>query len=275
MVTKRLSPPLRNTVLIVFFFIIIAESIGLLITYHTKIPYSFWIFVDLTALVVLLIPLLFLFVYKPLSVYSKKISLLNEELTLSQEALAKNEQKFRLIADFSCDWEYWQGIDESYLYVSPSCTSITGYSPEEFYQNNDLLKKIIHPDDLTKWETHRHGLTEKGELEPVQFRLITKSGDVRWIDHVCRHVHGENGMDLGIRGSNRDVTKLEFLKKEVKILQGFLPICASCKKIRDDKGYWSQIESYISDHSEAQFSHGVCPDCAKKLYPELDLFKDK
>jgi len=56
---------------------------------------------------------------------------------------------------------------------------------------------------------------------------------------------------------------------EVKKLSGMLPICASCKKIRDDKGYWSQIEAYISDHSEAQFSHGICPDCAKKLYPEL------
>lgn len=56
---------------------------------------------------------------------------------------------------------------------------------------------------------------------------------------------------------------------EVKQLSGFLPICASCKKIRDDKGYWNQIESYISQHSEAEFSHGICPECAKKLYPEF------
>jgi hypothetical protein len=55
---------------------------------------------------------------------------------------------------------------------------------------------------------------------------------------------------------------------QVKILQGFLPICASCKKIRDDQGAWSQMEVYIRDHSEAQFSHGICPDCARKLYPE-------
>ena len=59
---------------------------------------------------------------------------------------------------------------------------------------------------------------------------------------------------------------------EVKALSGLLPICASCKKIRDDKGYWNQIESYIRDHSEADFSHSICPDCAKKLYPEY--FKD-
>jgi PAS domain S-box-containing protein len=56
---------------------------------------------------------------------------------------------------------------------------------------------------------------------------------------------------------------------EVKTLRGFFPICASCKKIRDDEGYWQQIEEYIEDRSEAQFSHSICPDCRKKLYPEL------
>lgn len=58
---------------------------------------------------------------------------------------------------------------------------------------------------------------------------------------------------------------------DVKTLSGFLPICASCKKIRDDKGYWNQVEGYIQKHSDAKFSHGVCPECAKKLYPELDF----
>ncbi len=56
---------------------------------------------------------------------------------------------------------------------------------------------------------------------------------------------------------------------KVKKLSGLLPICASCKNIRDDKGYWQQIETYIRDHSEAEFSHGICPDCARKLYPEF------
>lgn len=57
--------------------------------------------------------------------------------------------------------------------------------------------------------------------------------------------------------------------EDIRVLQGLLPICASCKKIRDDKGYWIQIESYIRDHSEAEFSHGICPECIEKLYPEL------
>lgn len=57
--------------------------------------------------------------------------------------------------------------------------------------------------------------------------------------------------------------------EDVKVLRGLLPICASCKQIRDDEGYWTQIEVYIRDHSQAQFSHGICPGCARKLYPEF------
>jgi hypothetical protein len=58
------------------------------------------------------------------------------------------------------------------------------------------------------------------------------------------------------------------LFQKMKYLEGILPVCASCKKIRDDKGAWNQIEAYIRDRSDAEFSHGICPDCAEKLYPE-------
>lgn len=67
----------------------------------------------------------------------------------------------------------------------------------------------------------------------------------------------------------RLMTELKLALDHIKQLQGLLPICSVCKNIRDDKGYWNRIESYISRHSEAKFSHGICPDCAKKLYPEI------
>ena len=67
--------------------------------------------------------------------------------------------------------------------------------------------------------------------------------------------------------------ELERTLNEVKILRGLLPICSSCKKIRDDKGYWNQIEEYIEERSEAEFSHGICPACAKELYPDLDVYE--
>lgn len=65
------------------------------------------------------------------------------------------------------------------------------------------------------------------------------------------------------------IIKLQEALEQVKLLSGMLPICCSCKKIRDDNGYWQQIESYIKKHSEAEFSHGICPECSQKLYPEL------
>jgi CHASE1-domain containing sensor protein len=70
------------------------------------------------------------------------------------------------------------------------------------------------------------------------------------------------------------IEDLQKTLSEVKTLRGYLPICSNCKKIRDDKGYWNQIESYIRDRSEAEFSHGICPECAKKLYPDIDLSED-
>ena len=74
---------------------------------------------------------------------------------------------------------------------------------------------------------------------------------------------------------NRYVEELQKALKEVKQLSGFLPICSHCKQIRDDKGYWNQIESYISAHTEALFSHSICPDCAKKFYPDIDLYPEE
>ena len=79
------------------------------------------------------------------------------------------------------------------------------------------------------------------------------------------------GLQRNKAEQQRNIILLEREKalQEVRILRGFLPICASCKKIRDDNGYWTQIEGYIKDHSEAEFTHSICPDCAKKLYPDF------
>lgn len=65
------------------------------------------------------------------------------------------------------------------------------------------------------------------------------------------------------------INELKSALSEVRELKGFLPICSSCKKIRDDQGYWNQIEAYIQSHSKAEFTHGMCPDCAHKICPEL------
>ena len=71
------------------------------------------------------------------------------------------------------------------------------------------------------------------------------------------------------------VSDLQKALSEVKTLRGFLPICSYCKKIRDDNGYWNQIEAYIRDRSDAEFSHSICQECAKKYYPDMDLYGDE
>ena len=92
-----------------------------------------------------------------------------------------------------------------------------------------------------------------------------------------------NGKTIGFQGTIRDITekkqveeerekliaKLQETISQVKTLSGLLPICVSCKKIRDDEGYWNQIEAYLKNHSELEFSHSICPECAEKLYPEI------
>ncbi len=72
-----------------------------------------------------------------------------------------------------------------------------------------------------------------------------------------------------LKGLHDTVAKLESALAEVKTLRGILPICSFCKKIRDDDGYWSQVEVYVKDHSDADFTHGICPACMKEHYPEL------
>jgi DNA-binding response OmpR family regulator len=94
-------------------------------------------------------------------------------------------------------------------------------------------------------------------------------------------VKGEFDGDLLVRSISYSIErqklliKLENTLKELRVLKGLLPICSSCKRIRDDKGYWTQIEAYISEHSEAEFTHGLCPECAKKYFEEYEKMKDR
>lgn len=121
-------------------------------------------------------------------------------------ALKDSKEKFHTIADFSYDWEYWINPQDEFIYISPSCERITGYSPNEFKQNPELLTSIVHPDDVNNWENHKHNVLDKAEIETIEFRIITKNGEECWIGHVCQTIYDANGVNIGIRGSNRDIT---------------------------------------------------------------------
>jgi len=97
---------------------------------------------------------------------------------------------------------------------------------------------------------------------------------VRDSDTIVRHCIGlfidVTQRKLAEQEREKLIAELQTALQKVKLLSGLVPICAACKKIRDDKGYWNQLEEYIEDHSQAMFSHGLCPECMKKLYPEFD-----
>ncbi len=126
----------------------------------------------------------------------------------AEKALRESEERYRAVADFTYDWEYWMGPDGKFVYVSPSCERITGYRPEEFMLDPNLLVTITHADDRDKiiehFEIGQKQNTKHGVLE---FRIITKNGKEVWIGHEGQPVYNTNRKYLGRRGSNRDITE--------------------------------------------------------------------
>jgi PAS domain S-box-containing protein len=111
------------------------------------------------------------------------------------------------------------------------------------------------------------GLTKGGHEFPLELSISTwKVGGEPYYTGIIRDISERKQIE---EERNQLIKSLQDSLARIKTLSGMLPICASCKKIRDDKGYWNKIETYIRKHSEAEFSHGICPDCAKKLYPDF------
>lgn len=123
---------------------------------------------------------------------------------------------------------------------------------------------------LTAYETEE--LVEAASRVGVGAYLV-KPATVREIERAITIAMARFEDMMELRRLNTELQTLNAELKEaiakIKTLRGLIPICASCKKIRDDQGYWKQLEVYIRDHSEAEFSHGLCPECVNKLYPNL------
>jgi len=132
-------------------------------------------------------------------------------------------------------------------------------------QRTDFIKQ---PSDRTMgYDRNVLGRRKDGSEMPLEVGLsYIHLGDTVLVSAVVMDISRRKRIE-----AEREelIGELQAALEKVKQLSGLLPICASCKNIRDDNGYWNQIESYIRDHSEADFSHGLCPDCAKRLYPEV------
>jgi|GEM_PF-1813136 len=130
--------------------------------------------------------------------------------------LAEKEERYHMVADFTNDLEYWRGPGGELRYISPSCERITGYQAAEFMADPTLLERIVHPDDLrnVKYHFKKEMITE--ENYSLDFRIVRRDGEMRWINHVCQPVYDEEGKNRGRRGGNRDITNRKTAEAELE-----------------------------------------------------------
>ncbi len=179
------------------------------------------------------------------------------------------------------DWD----IEGGGFYLDKNVKALLGYSDEEIPNDLDEWFTYVFEEDRPAVqeaiEKHLSGETPQYVIE---HRMRHKDGSLRWI--LCRGtaVRNGNGKAIRIVGTDMDITekkviemikedlleKLQNAHEKIKILSGLLPICGYCKKIRDSNGEWHQLESYIHSHSEAEFSHSICPECMEKHPPDAD-----
>ncbi len=200
-----------------------------------------------------------------------------KKLKLSEERWEFSNESTK---DGLWDWD----IASNKVYFSPLWKEMFGYEDHELGNSLDEWSKRVHPDDIESVmkELERH-LAGETPIYSSEHRMIHKDGSIVWILDRGKVVERDNfGKPLRAVGTHVNITEMKRLYEElervnqelvksmqkVSTLEGILPICSSCKRIRDDKNHWNLMEEYIQNRTKAEFSHGICPDCARKLYPE-------
>ncbi len=170
---------------------------------------------------------------------------------------------------WNIDMDYFTGSEESYnIFDLPYMAPV----------NYAKLLDMVHPEDRTLVKEATDNSLRGGRYE-AEFRIITGKGRIKYV-HSIAELERKDGLAAALIGTVQDITEKKEQENEqkrliselqnalgrIKTLSGLIPMCANCKRIRDDCGYWKKIEKYIEEHSEAEFTHSLCPECEEKLY---------
>ncbi len=212
-----------------------------------------------------------------------------QELKNELARMKASEERLRLAIDAVNDGVFDFDLKRSETYFSPRYYTMLGYEPYEMPANRETWKNLLHPDDREKIIAYVDERIEQKKSWSLEFRLRCKDGSYKWIHGRGRVSEwDELGNPVRRTGIHTDITqrkeaefererlieKLNTALKDVKTLGGLIPICSSCKKIRDDKGYWNQLEAYFEQHSTALFSHSLCPGCMDEIYGNDDWYRE-
>jgi len=216
-----------------------------------------------------------------LQVHQIELEMQNEELRRIQGELEAEKERYANLYTFAPIG--YMTLNEQGLVLEANLTAANLLGVVRSELIGQPLTRFIPAEDQDSYYLYHRQLLEAGEKQICELQMQMPNKHKFWgILEATADLDGKSGR-LECRVAVTDITKRKLTEKaleeerkrlqqaldEVRTLRGIVPICSSCKSIRNDQGYWEQMEKYIRDRSEAEFSHGICPDCAKILYPEF------
>ncbi len=207
------------------------------------------------------------------------------EQVLAENAIKESEEKFRSIFEYSPMGIYRSTPEGKIILANPALIKMLrypdlktilaidlNYSHPALYDRKEFIKELEENGQvigrIAEWERYDGAILF---IKETSWAIKDENDNILYFDGIVDDVTEQVQIE---QEKERLIEQLMSAKSEIHRLSGMLPICSSCKKIRDDTGYWHQLEVYIDDHSDAQFSHGICPQCAKEMYPNYSDDED-
>lgn len=190
-----------------------------------------------------------------------------------EQSIIESELRFKTVANYTKDWEYWISHERKINFISPSCEKITGYTQKEFYDQPELIDKIIYKDDKDIFLTHETEALSGNEVEPIEFRIVTKENQIIWIDHSCQSVFDTSGKYIGHRVSNRNISS----RKEVeeKLIETTKRLEESNKLLKEEVDLsYLELEAIISQSPYAKAIFNKNGNTIKINNTWVNLFKE-